>query len=42
VASSRERFDHLALMGDALLSAMEKASGFLKKLLQGGAVHPAA
>jgi len=30
VAASRQRFDHLALMGDVLLSAMEKAFGFLK------------
>jgi hypothetical protein len=34
VAASRQRFDHLALMGEVLLSAMEKAFGFLKTLLQ--------
>ena len=31
--------DHLALMGDVLLPAMEKAFDLSKKLFQGGAVH---
>jgi hypothetical protein len=42
VAASLQRSDHLALIGDVLLPAMEKAFGFSKKLFQGGAVHPAA
>jgi hypothetical protein len=42
VAASLERSDHLALMGDVPLPAMEKAFGLSKKLFQGGAVHPAA
>jgi hypothetical protein len=40
VAASLERSDHLALMGDVLLPALEKAFGLSKKLFQGGAVHP--
>ena len=40
VAASLQRSDHLALMGDVLLSALEKTFGFSKKLFQGGAVHP--
>ena len=34
-----QRSNHLALMGDVLLPAMEKAFGVSKKLFQGGAVH---
>jgi hypothetical protein len=34
-----QRSDGLALMGDVLLPAMEKAFGVSKKLFQGGAVH---
>ena len=37
VATSRQRSDHLAPMGDVPFSAMEKAFGVSKKMFQGGA-----
>ena len=39
MTASLQRSDHLALMGDVPLSALEKAFGFSKTLFQGGAVH---
>jgi hypothetical protein len=37
-----QRSDHLKLMGDVSFITVKKAFGFLKKLLQGRAVHAAA